>query len=87
MQDLPEIGARVRYSGPTPWAYHQSTGQGVVGTVIAHVPIYRGDTQDARIAMPPAEWHVRVAIDRRPRDWRCVQSRFAPKVRDIEPMR
>lgn len=85
MDSLPEIGARVRYVGTTPWAYHVATGEGVTGTVVGHVPVYRSDVEMARIPRPPNEWHVQVAIDRRPRHWAREHLRFTPKVAHIEP--
>lgn len=86
MDRLPEIGARVRYTGPTGWAYHVSTGHGVTGTVIGHVPVFRNEIETTRVPRPHSDWHVRVAIDRRPRHWARETPRFSPKVSDIEPL-
>ena len=84
MNNLPEIGARVRYTGTTPWAYHVATGEGVTGTVVGHVPVYRNDVETVRVPRPKDEWHVQVAIDRRPQNWARDSLRFTPKVAHIE---
>ena len=85
MQELPEIGARVRYVGPSTAAYHE-TGEGVIGTVVEHVPLYRGDTARSDIPRPRNQWHVRVAVDDLPNEWRYMGKVFSPSVAHIEPM-
>ncbi len=85
MQELPEIGSRVRYVGPTRAAYH-SPGQGVVGTVVDHVPLHRGDVSREDIARPPNQWHVRVAVDELPGEWTYMGRVFSPSVAHVEPL-
>lgn len=85
MQELPEIGSRVRYVGPTPSAYHE-TGEGVVGTVVDHVPLYRGDTARDDVPRPPNQWHVRVAVDEIPGDWSYMGRVFSPSVAHVEKL-
>jgi len=85
MQDLPEIGSRVRYVGPTRGAYH-ATGEGVIGTVVDHVPLFRGDASRMDVPRPANQWHVRVAVDELPGEWTYMSRVFSPSVADIEPL-
>ncbi|MEM0985686.1 MAG: hypothetical protein AAGJ32_05535 [Pseudomonadota bacterium] len=83
MQQIPEIGSRVRYVGPTQAAYHAS-GEGVIGTVVDLVPLYRTDAARTDIPRPRDQWHVRVAVDDIPGEWSYVGRMFNPKVSDVE---
>lgn len=83
MQELPEIGSRVRYVGPTAAAYHD-TGEGVVGIVVDHVPLYRGEANEADIPRPKNQWHVRVAVDEVPSEWTYMGRVFSPSVAHVE---
>jgi len=83
MQELPEIGTRVRYIGPTAAAYHE-TGEGVTGTVVDHVPLFQSDVNRVDIPRPANQWHVRVAVDETPTEWTYMGRVFSPKVTDVE---